>query len=113
MITTIKSMNKYGLTKQQILSLSINSFTISSDFQDCFCNYHLLHWSGKYTMSKISDGSIFKDGIKYLVVYKNCTPSQVRCAEQVKLSFRKPQSEFDTMGYVLIKILEGKKEEEN
>ena len=52
---------------------------------------------------QIKDGIITHDGIDYIVVFHQTTAINVRKSSQVKLSFRKPDKEFDLTPYVLIK----------
>lgn len=97
---------KHGITRTQLGKLLTSLFSFPSDYLDTLDNYYLLHWTGQYTTGKISDGKIRHQDTDYSVIYQFCTPSSVRSAKQVKLSFRTPKKEFALLPYVIVRIKE-------
>ncbi len=84
----------------------LNLFTIPEQFTFTLKDYFCLQWSGKRFSDKQENGTITLGTESYLVVYKNCTAVSCMKAEQVRLSFRQAQPEYELCAYVLVKIVE-------
>lgn len=106
--SAISTYLKHGITRNQLASMCINLWKIPSDYQDLLDTYQLRSWNGNKFASEIHDGSIEfgASKTKYLVVYKETTPSQVCKASQIQLSFRAPLEEYGIPPYVLVRIVE-------
>lgn len=109
-LTGIEVYQKYGITKKQLASLMINIFHFPHQYRDCLSQYYLLHWAGEHFSNTIEEGTIKlstdpENATEYLVVYQGCTPYQAKKAKQLRLSFRKPQNDFQLQAYVIVRIL--------
>lgn len=104
-MSAILCYKQHGVTRNQLASLCINTFNFPEQYQDLLSKYRLIQWSGRMFADHLKSGVITFLGDEYLVVYKDCTPSKVMKADQIRLSFRKPKDEFEVRGYVIVKIL--------
>lgn len=100
----ITAYQKYGVAKSSLAYMCVNNWNFPEDFRDCLTDYYLLQWEGKYFAQSLKDGIIRHLDKEYAVVYKNCTYFAAKKASQLRLSFRKPQPEFDLSGYVIVSV---------
>ena len=101
---SILSYNKYGVNRSLVSYLCINHFNYPELYKDTLSNYYLLYWKPGYFFSQLNHGEIIHQDTRYIVVYKNCTPAALKKESQIRLSFRKPQAEFNIPAYVLVSI---------
>lgn len=66
--------------------------------------YFLLYWEGKYFKERMKEGKICGESGPYIVGYNKCTPELAFHATQLHLSFRKPKTEFNLPGYVVVSL---------
>lgn len=101
---SIDAFRRTGVQRSLVAYQCVNFFTYPEAFSDCLDKYYLLYWSPEYFISQMSYGTITHNNEKYIVIYKHCTPTQIKTARQVKLSFRKPLDIFNLPGYVLVTV---------
>lgn len=86
----------------------VNDFTISdTEILNQLDKYYKLFWKAGYFDPSVLDGTILHQDIRYLVIYKNCNPYQIRKldkTEQIELSFRKAKPEYQLAAYVIVRI---------
>lgn len=95
----------YGASISKLRDLSLTYFSIPPHYSHCFSDYYLLYNQGSYILSHSINGTIYRDGIEYIVVYHNdLTRDYIKQnrLEQYALSFRKAQPEFELPAYVLV-----------
>lgn len=74
---------------------------LSTEFKDSvLLNHFLLYWDRKYFRSQAIDGTIYKDGRLFKIIYYNCTPQDcisevVKNTSQLALSFRVPRHIYE------------------
>ena len=103
-----------GKSREEINFLAQKSFTLfPAEVDHYFTNYYLIYWEPEFfkTVIEQGNGTITRGGITYLVVYHSCTPTELKEASQVKLSFRKPKKEYSSVGYVLVSCTSLNKED--
>lgn len=103
-MSTVIAYRKYGVHKSLLLHNMINYFHFPEIYQDCLSSYYILHWENYYFTKQVEDGTIRHQGKEYIVVYRNCFPSDFKKPGSVKLSFRAAQKEFNLKNYVLVMI---------
>ena len=102
---TFRTIPKYGTTPAIVHHIAANEFSIKDNFRHCFSNYFLLYWKSQYFLSQCHQGTILKDGIRYVVIYGENTSrgKLIQSPErEVALSFRNPKPEFGIPAYVII-----------
>lgn len=104
---TIDCYTRYGIPRKLIHHMLINHFHYPAAYQDTLSHYELKYWSAAYTRGIISNGCISE----FLVVYHNCTPTDINKWNQASLSFRKANILLDIPAYVLIRCGDSKKKE--
>lgn len=102
---------KYDINKLEMHHILINRFELTIDQQLACEKYYILRWSKATLRQSMRSGTITHQGVTYLVVYKECKPTDIKSNTELVLSFRKPKKEFELPAYVLISIL-GKKAQE-
>ena len=96
---------KWGVTPSIIHHISLNNFSISDYYRDCFSKYRLLYWSKHHFLKQLVAGVIASEGTDYIVIYHNCTRGKIISAHdftQLALSFRAAHQEFNVPAYVLV-----------
>lgn len=101
---SITAYGKYGMHRTNLSYMCMNNWNFPAEYQDCLSAYYLLQWEGKYFGEKLREGTISHNDEEYIVVYKNTTYFAAKKAAQVRLSFRKPQPEFNLPGYVIVSV---------
>ena len=85
------------------------TWMLSNEFKDSvLLNHFLLYWDKKYFQSQVIDGTIYKDGRLFKVIYHNCTPESCTnmfpastvstvstVSTQLALSFRVPRHIYE------------------
>jgi hypothetical protein len=82
------------------------TWLLTTEFKDSvLLNHFIIYWDRAYFQQQSSDGTIYKDGRHFKVIYHNCTPedcavqiagvSGVSSSNQLALSFRVPRYIFD------------------
>lgn len=98
---------KWGVSPSIVHHISLNNFSIHQYYRDCFSKYRLLYWSKSHFMQRAVAGIVESEDCEYVIVYHNCTRGRViQCAEfqQLALSFRAANPEFNLPAYVLVSI---------
>lgn len=96
---------EYGMTKSELHSALINRFSLTPEQESCCEQYYILHWTGKWFRKQRSMGLIkSSEGAQYLIVYKDCKPTDILPDSKLFMSFRKPKKEFELQSYVLVSI---------
>lgn len=99
---SIRAYKTFGVNRSLVSYLCINHFNYPELYKDTLSNYYLLYWKPDYFFSQLNHGEIIHQDTIYIVVYKNCTPAALKKESQIRLSFRKPQAEFNIPAYVLV-----------
>lgn len=100
----VPHLHKYNISKSTMHSALINRFELTGEQIDACEKYYILHWSGAHFRQVMSGGVVIHQGVSYLVVYKDCKPTEILPHSKLYLSFRKPAKEFGLQAYVLISI---------
>lgn len=86
-----------------------NAFYLAEPIRKETCaDYFLLYWTPAHFFSLLHEGKISREdeftGLKYhyQVMYKQCTPAELRNCNQIKLSFRRPKEEYPVGKYVIV-----------
>jgi|SRR5579863_3888306 len=95
---------KHGIPKSEMHSALINRFELTSEQIAACEKYYILRWKGHHFKHVMSGGGIVHQGVNYLVVYKDCKPTDIRSYSNLYMSFRKPTKEFGLQAYVLVSI---------
>jgi hypothetical protein len=95
-------MSKYGISPSTVILSLQKQFYIPLEMQHTLSHYQLLYWDSEYFKSQIQDGTISHLGTRFLVIYID-PRHEVLQQNQVKLSFRQAQLEYDFPAYVLVK----------
>lgn len=95
---------KHGVTKQEMHAALINRFELTQEQQAACEKYYILRWRGDHFKHVLASGTITHQGVQYLVVYKDCKPTDIKLHSVLYLSFRKPAKEYGLQAYVLISI---------
>lgn len=112
-LSAVEIVTKFGITRNQINSLLINQFHYPEQYRNTLEEYFVRHWEGSHFDKMIKDGTLVQGETSYLVVYQNCSPYVVKNASQVKLSFRKPLGTLGLQAYVLVKLHQDSKGNNN
>ena len=107
---TIAAYKKHGVRKSYLHYITLNHFTLRPDYRDLFKAYFLRKWTPSFFFGQVVKGSIWYEDEEYIVVYHRKSRGQLMqdCTRlqdpqlNVTLSFRKPVSEFQLPGYVLV-----------
>jgi hypothetical protein len=104
MASILPHLHKYGISKTAMHSALINRFEFTPAQRAACERYYILHWSGTHFHDVVSDAIIEHQGVRYLVVWKECKPTDVKPDSRLFLSFRKPAREFELQPYVLVSV---------
>jgi hypothetical protein len=101
---SIQFHNQFGRSRTDTIIALQEVFYLPIHYQDTLETYQLLFWNKQYFFSEVQDGFLFRNGVKYQVIY-NTPRGQILVspASQVKLSFRKPIAGFGLGNYVLVR----------
>jgi hypothetical protein len=93
---SIQFHNQFGRSRTDTIIALQEVFYLPLHHQDTLETYQLLFWNKQYFLSEVQDGFLFRNGVKYQVIY-NTPRGQILVspASQVKLSFRKPMKQVD------------------
>ena len=125
-MSAITCYKHYGVTRNQVASMCINLFHYPVEYIDTLDEYYILHWTPHYFLTQLKSGIITRPAsvssttvsgkiitgghetntVDYLAVYKDCTPVKIKKSNGIKLSFRKPLSDFQVSPYVLVSLIE-------
>ena len=93
------------LTNLHLNSVLCNEFYLSQPQIDTLSSHYILHWTGHYLKSRISiHSTITHTDIEYICILPPCVRKKFYEADGVKLSFRKPKTEFNIPPYVLVRF---------
>lgn len=95
---------KHGITKTEMHAVLINRFELTSEQQAACEKYYILRWKGCHFKQVLSQGTIVHQGVTYLVVYKDCKPTDILTSSTIYVSFRKPAKEYQLQAYVLVSV---------
>jgi len=103
-MSAVEALRKYGVSPTVVRYVLQNQAHIAVEQQDLLVRYYLKYWEAEYFFNNLHNGTITDEGTVYQVIYKHCTPTKVRCADQVALSFRAAQPEYELESYVIITV---------
>jgi len=113
--TSFTVLKKYGVPKSSAVFLINNVWAVKEEFRDLLQIYYILKWRKKHLCHTIMDGALTREGITYQVIFHRCTNSDIsklQNKEELLLSFRHLQDEYDTSPVVLIALDKSPKEGE-
>jgi len=100
----IEHIHKFGIPKSTMHHALINRFELTQEQIEACEKYYILRWTGAHFKHVMHSGVIRHQNTEYLVVYKDCKPSEIATSSQLFMSFRKPAHEFHLQAYVLVSI---------
>ena len=100
----IEYLKKYQISKGRMYLALTKCFELEGEYKDACEKYYILRWSGAHFKHVMHDGLIIHQGVRYLVIYNNCTPTDIKTGSRLYVSFRKPSKEFELQAYVLVSI---------
>lgn len=95
---------EYGMTKSELHSALINRFQLTDEQIAACSDYYILRWTGQWFRKQRSMGLIRHSGSQYLIIYKDCKPTDILPTSTLFMSFRKPKKEYELSAYVLVSI---------
>jgi hypothetical protein len=100
----IDHLRKTGITKAAMQEILTTKWSLSPDEESACEKYYILHWRGNHFWQVMTSGQIIHQNVRYLVVYKDCTPTQIKEDSKLFMSFRKPDRTFNLPAYVLVSV---------
>ena len=99
---------KYGIEKSFLRSLLNNQFYIPECFHECLTHYRLSIVSSTEFRTRIKEGTLIQHvadkSVEFAVIYSHCSPSSIKSARTVRLSFRAAQPEIGLEPVVIVQI---------
>lgn len=106
--TLFEPLKTYGISKNVMRSQLLNTWNFEKEFRKspALAYYRQLEVTSVWFFCNVSEGTIVRDGITFIVVYHQC--SRYTCkyeSTKVQLSFRKAQAVYGLEAYVLVRPL--------
>ncbi len=99
---------KYGIEKSFLRSLLNNQFYIPEIFHSCLAHYRLSIVSSTEFRTRIKEGTLTQHvagkSVEFAVIYQNCSPTSIKSARTVRLSFRAAMPEIGLEPVVIVQI---------
>lgn len=95
---------KHGIPKSEMHSALINRFELTPEQIAACEKYYILRWKGAHFKHILQNGTITHQGVTYLVVYKDCKPTDIQTSSTIHVSFRKSAKEYQLQAYVLVSV---------
>ena len=87
---------------QNLITAATEVFHIPNNLREHFDKYYLLHWSPDYLSMICVYGSIYREGIRYVITNMDSAKlASLRNTAQIRISFRKLRDM--SYGYALIR----------
>ena len=103
-----KLIATHGFNKYQLRYKMMNSFHIPDTYISGLAKYLMVHMSGSEFKRRLFDGTIAgTPDIEntYAIIYHNCKPFEVKCAQEIRISYRRAKPEFELESYALVEIV--------
>jgi hypothetical protein len=105
-------MDKFHVSRNEVRRVLVNDFDITPEYQFCLCYYHRLNCTGQKFQGHLNRGVFYyvdprndtKDA-EFVIIYHGCTPTEVRNAQEVKISLRIALQEFNLDNYAIVSVV--------
>lgn len=106
-------------TRGQLNTMILNTFHLQGKTLETLTFYRSVRITGREFDRQLHDGSLHNpssplDDTKFQVIYQNCNPFAAKRAKELKLSYRKVQSDWNIPATVIVRVavdLDGVREE--
>lgn len=105
-MSVLKSYPIHGVTPYQVHSMMLNLYNYPPEYLDTLDEYFSYTTDPSYLADRIVEGTLSKKGHTFMVVYHKCTPSMIKHAQHIQLSFRVPKKDFGLCSYVLVRVIQ-------
>jgi hypothetical protein len=95
---------RHGIPKLEMHACLINRFELTEEQKAACEKYYILRWKGAHFKQVLENGTIAHQGVRYLVIYKDCKPTDIVGSSSLYVSFRKPAKEYELQAYVLVSV---------
>lgn len=107
--TVAQLRGQFGVTRGMVRNVMYNQFTVPADYKLCLDYYKLFSVSGIQFMSLLRNGELActapsMKGVRFNIIYKDCTPYHVKRAKRVLISYRTALEEFNIEPIVIVRI---------
>ena len=93
---------KHGVPSTLVSSMMHKFFSYPPEYLDTLSRYYLIYWSPEYFFEQMQNGLLIHQDKEYVVVYHKCTPTKLKNARQVALSFRIAQKEYQNLKPIVL-----------
>jgi hypothetical protein len=101
-------MQLFGVSKNIMRSQLLNSWNFEKELRTnpAIAYYRQLEVTSEWFFSRVSEGTITRDGITFIVIYHQTTRYHCKyVSRKLQLSFRKPHRTYGLEAYVLVRPL--------
>lgn len=104
-MSAINAMKTFAVPKSSVAFMITSLWQYPEQYRDTLSRYYKVYWSSRYYQGLFNLGQLYnpKDDMMYYVIYNKCTPTDIKHATQVELSFREAQPEYELQAYVLVR----------